>query len=126
MANKFKIGPLQSKWLKRLKKYPERQTTKVLGIEMGDGSYRACCLGEAGLVVGSCRFNDQCLTEFNSNDRFSLDLSFERIGLYSDVGEVTDGGNENLASLNDDGHHTWPEIAYLIEAAPELFFTKSV
>lgn len=122
----MKLGKLQRKWVNSLKAHPERQFTRSLGIKTDDG-YRACCLGEAGLIMGSCFFiSNGYLVEKGSHDNAILFKSYQKIGLRSPNGEIEFEDVIGLADLNDDPYHTWTEIAYLIEAAPELFFTKSV
>jgi hypothetical protein len=125
----MKLGKLQKKWVNTLKKHPERQTTERLGIIV-DGKKKMCCLGQAGLIIRSCFWNKKSvLLERGSNSTGVLENNFMKIGLRSHVGGITyypNGDPISLAELNDDGDHTWVDIAYLIEAAPELFFTKSV
>lgn len=50
----FRLGPLQTKWIQSLRDHPERQLKGSLGNRYADGSYKACCLGEAGLIAGVC------------------------------------------------------------------------
>lgn len=121
----MELGKLQKKWVTSLKQHPERQIKGVLGKRKRSGFYQACCLGEAGLIMGTCQFNENGkLKEVSSNCDVNLEDSYSGIGLKNGDGKVD--FNISLAMLNDDKDHTWPEIAYLIEAAPELFFTKSV
>jgi len=79
MAKKFKLGPLQRKWVNRLKRHPERQMKHQLGEQDRSDShvYGACCLGEAGLVIGSCYFNHQReLRERKSDSLSQLSKSY--------------------------------------------------
>ncbi len=55
------LGPLQLKWIKSLERRPKRQTkgklgtrTSFLGFTL---SYKACCLGEGGLIAGVCNWD---------------------------------------------------------------------
>lgn len=123
---KFEMGPLQKRWVKRLKAHPERQMYEQLG-KGNKKEYQACCLGEAGIMLGTCSFDDKGVLRNNYKDEDGVLLSYSDIGLRSPNGECLSGENELmilLTDLNDDGHHTWTDIAYLIEAAPELFFTE--
>lgn len=122
----FKMGPLQKRWIKRLKAHPERQ---IIG-QLGKGNkkeYKACCLGEAGLMLGTCEFDDEGILRDNDTGEKEVLLSYKDIGLRSSNGQCLSGDDEPmvlLTHLNDDGDHTWTDIAYIIEAAPELFFTE--
>lgn len=126
MEKKFELGPIQKKWIASLKAHPERQLKNVLGNGTPT-KYQACCLGELGLIAGICEFNKYGIIHekgFKLNDA-ELNETYSEVGLNSDNGSIK-GDYRCLALLNDDEHHTWPEIAYLVEAAPELFFNKSV
>lgn len=119
----MKLGKLQRKWVKSLKSHPERQ----MKAQLGSGNkkkYKACCLGEAGLILGTCEFKYGRLRERKSGSSGVLENSYDQMGLKSPNGKID--SMTGLADLNDDGYHTWVDIAYLIEAAPELFFTKSI
>jgi hypothetical protein len=120
----MKLGKLQKKWVRSLKAHPERQMSRQLGAGT-KRKYTACCLGEAGLIMGTCVFKNGVLVEKKTHSPGVLKNSYKKMGLYTDHGGTEDG-DISLAKLNDDGITTWPEIAYMIEAAPELFFTKSV
>lgn len=120
----MKLGPLQKKWVKSLKEHPERQQKNALG-KGNEEKYTACCLGQAGLIMDTCYFRGGILVERGSLSGAVLTESYKKMGLRSCVGFIDDT-NKSLAGLNDDNYHTWVDIAYLIEAAPELFFTKSV
>lgn len=122
----MKLGPLQRKWVNTLKKHPERQLEGQLGEAYEDESiYKCCCLGQAGLLLGTCSFERGVLRETFSNGSYTLRDTYRQLGLRSEEGAILES-HLTLTSLNDDHHHTWVDIAYLIEAAPELFFTESV
>lgn len=127
------MGPLQKKWVKRLKAHPERQGRGILGDKKPDGSYKACCLGEAGLMLGSCSFRladalmEQGKEKGWSGSLTGLPNSHGKLGLRSSDGYITSSSGElhsSLAAYNDDPDYTWTDIAYMIEAVPELFFTE--
>lgn len=115
----MKLGPIQEKWLQSLEQNPERQHKGSLGVKTEDG-YKTCCLGELGIIAGKCRWIDNKLAD--GTNLFTL-TSAEEIGLYDEVG-VTKDGQDSLASMNDKSY-TWPDIAQIVRANPENFFSKS-
>jgi hypothetical protein len=132
----MKLGPIQKAWLKSLREHPERQCSGKLGQKFNK-NYLACCLGEA--LITYCKmkkrripFTGEGILIDGSNDRTSyLSSSFEKLGLISSSGMshspfyINNEEYYGLASANDNGV-TWPQIADIIEANPENFFTKSV
>lgn len=120
----MKLGPLQKKWVEALKAHPERQGKGKLGY-IQNGKKKMCCLGQAGLIIGSCKWINGKLTETESGSEAILSNSYDLLGLHAEEGRLLDG-TQSLVSLNDYIYHTWTEIAYLIEAVPELFFTQSI
>lgn len=118
----LKPGPIQTAWLKSLREHPERQTTKVLGYRT-NGAYKACCLGELGLIAGVCTF-DSNGTLCCDGSRTIL-LNYTGLGLRSPNGRQTKFAEPTLAVMNDFGK-TWPEIADHVEKNFSLYFTKSV
>lgn len=122
----FKFGPIQEKWLKSLEEHPERQAKQSLGYREKDGTYKACCLGELGLIAGICDFNEEgylyakCETQHTG----LLHDVYEQVGLINSSGSSRDK-LESLSNLND-YYKTWPEIAAIVKANPELYFNKSV
>lgn len=120
----MKLGPKQKKWIAYLKKHPEQQTDGTLG-EIIKRKKKMCCLGAAGIILGSCRWNNGQLYERFSDAAGTLDISFVDIGLFSPFGGTSDNATA-LSTINDDGDNSWIDIAYMLENAPELFFNKSV
>lgn len=123
----MKLGPLQRKWVETLKKYPHRQTTKVLGERKKNGHIKACCLGQALLCLLEHKGEELPVGELTSGGpsiRSELSEHYEELGLYDDVGQIY-GSDDCLAEMNDHGR-TWKEIAEFIESNPEKVFTKSV
>jgi hypothetical protein len=150
---KFKLGPLQKLWLKNLKGHPERQTSDVLGsreVNSNSSKYMACCLGElhvchARLHKKKLPFIDDQIMDDTSDS--NLARSFEKYGLRGNSGackvpvevefvpiyarDVFDDKKPklkrfaSLAIMNDNGV-PWKQIAKIIQADPENFFTKSV
>jgi len=124
-----KLGPLQRKWIKSLRAHPKRQMTGMLGIGTPD-NYKACCLGEGGLIAGVCKFKNGQIVSIDPEDPSRLNLfslyQFEALGLASPHGRSVDLNNiDTLATLNDEGK-TWSEIANLLESHPEKYFIKKV
>lgn len=129
------LGPLQTKWVERLEKYPERQLKGRLGIKFNDGSYRVCCLGEAHLMI--CEhlniepnWKDNLL-ETQTGNLAGLEndsITVQTLGLINGLGRLkynTPDYKPSLAVMNDTDM-TWSEIAAYIRANPENVFTKSV
>lgn len=132
MKNKpFKLGPLQKKWIKYLKENPEKQCKNFLGLK-NEGKKRMCCLGAAGVIMGTCEWRGNTLYEKESDNIAVLSRSYKKLGLRGDNGKGRNGYplpgdySRALASLNDDPDHTWVDIAYILENNPEEYFTKSV
>ena len=122
---KFKLGPIQKKWLASLEKHPERQMKGCLGTRNENGTYKACCLGEGGLIAGVCIFNKKNELVTRSGDYSVLSRSdFKALGLRNPTGNNKDN-SLCLAELNDDDLD-WQMIAAIIRSEPEDFFIKSV
>jgi len=124
---KFKLGPLQEKWLTILETHPERQMKGSLGSGTLE-NYKACCLGVAAIVCGTGRFNDinVLMDEYNIRSDAYL-LNFEIMGLRDKAGrslKTFNGGYRTLTDANDNGV-TWTKIAEEIRKDPTNFFTKS-
>lgn len=134
------IGPLQEQWLQSLEQHPERQMSYKLGEKKPDGSYKACCLGEAGIISGTCYWNEH--GQLAIKDEYliipiwkggkaihTLDgEAYKIMGFNSEAAKASDASADNhmtLAEMNDDGK-TWPEIAAMIRKDPSRWFNKSV
>lgn len=131
MKSKFQLGPIQTKWLESLEAHPKRQMKSSLGTkkqEDGD-EYKACCLGELGLIAGLCEWRGTDLTVTQDGCKISdtyLINVWEELGLRSERGSADDGEESNdLAELNDGGY-SWPDIAARIRKNPEAYLTKSI
>lgn len=131
------LGPLQRKWVMTLRSHPERQMKGSLGRKQPGGSYRCCCLGQGGLIAGICEFDGISIFEINSDAAFSLEKNYVDIGLHGAIGEIKypDNANElfeeppSMADFNDSHNNEWgdwTDLSYMMEAVPELFFSKSV
>ena len=139
--NKFKLGPIQKEWIRRLREHPERQTEGMLAAKVGD-SYKACCLGEGLLTLCEAnKIEPMWKTRFDSDTVYLHSVTpeddeeyhvlkrndFEGLGLRDQNGSFEEA-LENYACLtemNDDGV-SWSEIADYIEQNPENVFVKSV
>jgi hypothetical protein len=108
---KFELGPIQEKWLQSLEQNPDRQMKHYLGLRGLDGNYKACC-----------RWTDDYMKDGPSAS--CLFESYAKLGLRSKTGAGISVSFEDLAVLNDTGK-TWPEIAAIVRANPEEYFTKS-
>lgn len=122
----MEFGPIQEKWLQSLEQHPERQGTMRLGIKI-DGEYKACCLGELGIIAGICIWKgDSLVVDTLTNRGEYLSDRYTEVGLNDFIGSHKDNINrQSLAYLNDKGS-TWPEIAAIVRASPEKYFNKSV
>lgn len=128
----FKLGPIQEKWIKSLEDHPEKQLMDTLGKKhLNSEGYKACCLGEGGLIAGVCNWEGNVLIVSHKDNygtiqtdmnllRFDIHLA---LGLRSKNGEAD--GFTSLAGMNDTGK-TWPEIAAILRTNPERYFTKSI
>lgn len=123
----FILGPLQEKWMQSLEQHPERQGRNTLGVQMSNGSYKACCLGEGGLTAGICRWDEEgLLVDIDSGSTHYLDSGYIKLGLRDKRGVAKDYIlSESMASMNDDGY-SWPEIAAIVRGNPEAYFTDPV
>ena len=120
----MELGPIQKQWLQSLREHPERQLKFQLGRQKEDGIYKACCLGELGLIAKICHWDNDNLND--ETGALSNLQTFEKVGLRSQWGMAQIGSTKPpLAALNDE-HMTWPEIADYVEKNPELYFTRPV
>lgn len=134
----LELGPLQKEWIARLRANPEKQMREALGRKTKEkDEYKACCLGEAGLMLGTLEWkefgNSQLLILRNPGEGNGMTLyAHEKLGLRTSNGsfwELHLPENEkvfaSLSDMNDNGY-TWAEIADYIEANPTNVFFKSV
>ena len=127
MKTTFKLGPLQTLWLKQLRAHPERQGRSSLGWG-NPKKYKACCLGEihlcaARLAKKKLPFVDGKIVD--TNNEKVLKTAYLNYGLRSENGSSNNFDQSCLSSLNDN-ELSWTEIADLIEKKPSNYFTKSV
>lgn len=122
----FKLGPIQKKWLWTLRRYPKRQRKDVLGLNTKKKK-SMCCLGQLLVCVtgitGEVRDYPDHPKDRDLYTEGVLEFSYEKLGLNSPLGSSRDKST-SLAGMNDGGH-TWPEIADVVEANPTYFFNKS-
>lgn len=129
---KFEFGPIQTKWLESLEQHPERQLKEALGKKYSDGSYKACCLGELGLIAGICEFDNNDNNLYTIYHAYSssgvLSSVHDKVGLHDSAGSPINGGGSDLFALTtlNDNKCTWPEIAAIVRANPTAYFSKSV
>jgi hypothetical protein len=125
------LGPLQRKWLEFLKANSHKQGRGQLGRKSNDTT-KMCCLGAAGILLGTCKWEEGELVETSSQSLNYLNDSHKELGLYNNTGLIkyldtpSPWEPTSLAEMNDDGLDslTWYEMACMMEAAPELFFSK--
>lgn len=151
MPKKFKIGPLQEKWLRQLELHPERKTKGILGKKNRKGNIKACCLGQALICLrrfegGKAPFNERGkivdVAKNKDENTATLEYSYKKLGLRGEGGsfggkieDIEKGENayniKSLADMNDESLNgkpvfTWPDIAKFIRENPTVVFTKSV
>ena len=136
---KFNFGPIQKEWLKTLRKHPERQLKKNLGI-MTENNIQMCCLGQLGVLKGCLSWLEghsgtlkvlyDVGEDGNTESKSYPSYSYKTLGLNNHVGSPSvkklEDGTEltALASMND-GAYTWPQIADHVEKYGHYYFTKS-
>ena len=123
--SKFELGPIQKQWIASLRANPDRQLNNQLGRRTPDGSYTACCLGELGLIAGLCEWDRAILIVKGTTFMGFLNAVYVQVGLRSEKGHPRDARFAILSVMND-RLNTWPEIADIVEANPEQYFTISI
>jgi hypothetical protein len=137
-AIKFKLGPLQKKWLSLLDGGKVKQTTgQLCSIDEETGKKRYCCLGVAADLV--LRRKMVCEDGVGSADGEDMSLAkYKKLGLRSEFGLLDspdvvipkdahtedDYTNPCLANLNDNGW-SFKKIAKFIRKNPKAVFIKS-
>jgi len=127
------LGPIQTRWVESLEAHPERQGKGRLGIrDLATGEYRACCLGEGGLIAGVCKWDGEYIKTISNSPFYLSEEAYAALGLRNQLGAFISGPHEvgsvtvnSLADANDEGA-TWSEIAAFIRANPEEIFKESV
>lgn len=123
----FEFGPKQTKWLEALESGDYKQATGTLKLD-NEEYVGYCCLGVAVLVC-----------ELHELSGVNLSSSYREMGLRSPDGTpleellrplipnesngIVESGN--LTNLNDTGM-TFQDIAKLLRAKPEEYFSVSV
>lgn len=108
MKKKFKLGPLQKKWIKALESGKYKQTTRYLKDHK-----EYCCLGVAKEVCG--------LEEISN---YSLKHTYNELGLYDCEG-ISSDRKTALVLLNDIKKKSFKYIAYILKRYPERYFKES-
>lgn len=143
------LGPNQKEWIAALRAHPERQCKSELGnllpTKNGSIRYKACCLGEALLVLNGrdidrvSKRNMIVDIDKNNNNYYDIScmiFSHNEMGLRDGAGTlnlekitekyqwISENFISSLVDLNDD-HMTWNEIADFMEECPEAVFVES-
>lgn len=149
MTKKFKMGPLQRKFVKRLIEAPRsQQCLGILGKNDPDQipstvSYQACCLGEAALLVGIFNWDEEWRSLWCEGSDVKLnDEAAEKLGLHDGEGKLLKtvrmrGRNrhnipgssvmrefDSLLSMND-AAVSWKRIGEYIKSDPGNVFKES-
>lgn len=133
----MKLGPIQERWVTSLEQNPERQMHGSLGWKNADGTYRACCLGEGGLIAGVCKWKEYGSLANLGVDSVVVLENYNALGLRGKTGTFLESVTINetlftsLADMNDVPNSagycfSWKDIAAYIRANPENVFTHSV
>ncbi len=123
-TKKFKLGPIQRKWLRALKSGKYKQGKTQLCAVGPRGGKRHCCLGVLCDVmkIKSKLIGGEAL-EYDGEEGVLPDSVQRKIKLRDDNGGIVGGGS--LADLNDSAYtKSYAPIIKIIEKTPELIFTK--
>ena len=121
------LGPNQRKWLLFLKNNPEKQYKKQLGLKYNNGNYYACCLGQAGLMFGYCKWTPNSTSLQSIGGKFGLPDSGDNekyLGLRDTDGSPIDDSFKSLSAINDTD--TWMNVYNTLINKHKLYFTKRV
>jgi hypothetical protein len=128
MAKKFKLGPLQRKWLRALKSGKYKQGKNYLAQNTKVG-WRHCCLGVACEVLGvpgvtkSVSGLDRKV--FGGDTSYAPDSVVCQLKLFDKYGTLdADVSGGDLVTVNDESHRGYAPIIKLIEESPECVFTE--
>lgn len=119
------LGPNQTRWIEALRSNQYQQ-----GREYLHNQDSFCCLGvacaifpdQAGQALPDP--DDPLIYEYNGNASTAPLGIVDHLGLFGYCGESRDcKQNEKLTALNDKGH-TFLEIADLLTAHPEAYFSE--
>jgi hypothetical protein len=121
------FGPIQRAWLRFLRDNPDKQLRTKLGYRnssTGD-NYKACCLGQFGLMVGICKWNDYTLLSLHGSVNFPDESDMIKYG-FRDVNARHENFEKypNLVNINDS--RTWLDVYYACINDPKGYFTKKV
>lgn len=133
----FKLGPIQELWMKTLEEHPERQYKSALGIVDETGE-KYCCLGQGMVCFGLGHLKDNRshdgfygfkeLKNSQNLGGFPTSEEADIMGLHTIDGKEYINGDDtgrSMASMNDSGRYTWPQIAAVVRANPHHFFKES-
>lgn len=122
------LGPNQRKWLLFLKNNPEKQGKNSLGVKLATGDYKACCLGQAGLMFGYCHFDSEGILRSTDNRVFfpESEDNEKYLKLIGQQGEhsILGTGPDSLAGIND--NKTWLDVYNTCIDNPRKYFTGKI
>lgn len=120
------FGPVQRKWLRFLRDNPTLQHKKSLGTRWFDGTYKACCLGQFGLMTGICKWDGPNLLSDYGSMSFPGEEDMIRYGFYGSMAPYAEeiSINPALTTIND--RSTWLDVYYTCINDPKGYFSKKV
>lgn len=118
---KFKLGPLQRKWLRALKSGKYKQTTGRLCRKVR-GEYRYCCLGVACEVLRIKHETNGDDVLFDGCSGFLPEDASQELKLRDVGGEFGQGAKNSLSWINDQSRN-FNRVIKIIETRPQDVFT---
>jgi hypothetical protein len=125
-----KFGPIQREWLRFLKNNPLFQGKNRLGRKDPDGTYKACCLGQFGLMTGICKWDVNYLISCAKNkfgdfsETFPAEEDMLKYGFYGNIAPSNMPYKNSLGHINDVG--TWLDVYHACINDPKGYFSKKV
>lgn len=125
----MELGPNQKAWVDALRSGNYQQGTEVLHSITNEVSY-FCCLGvlcemnKEHLDVMVVNRMSRVITEYDHRQSFLPSKLVGAYGFHDDLGLNIVDDEKTLAALNDACDYSFSDIADIIEANPEHYFSK--
>jgi hypothetical protein len=119
------FGPIQRKWLRFLKNNPDIQYKGKLGVKCNNRlGYKACCLGQFGLMTDICHWNEIDLVNSIIERDYPMNLDIQMYGFVDGEGCYLNPGKMSLSLINDTT--SWLHVYNACLNDPKGYFTKKV